>query len=50
MNTTSVSENDVFSRFAKGGCLAGDHTEPILTELGFDDAAIADLRKRDVVS
>ncbi len=34
---------------AEGGCMAGDHTDSILTELGFDEAAIADLRDRSIV-
>lgn len=34
---------------AEGGCMAGDHTDSILDELGFDEAAIADLRERSVV-
>jgi crotonobetainyl-CoA:carnitine CoA-transferase CaiB-like acyl-CoA transferase len=35
---------------AGGGCLAGDHTDAILSELGYDDARIADLRQRRIVS
>lgn len=35
---------------AKGGCLAGDHTDPLLRELGYDDAVIADLRERGIVA
>jgi crotonobetainyl-CoA:carnitine CoA-transferase CaiB-like acyl-CoA transferase len=35
---------------AKGGCLAGEHTDSILRELGYDDAAIADLRARTIVA
>jgi crotonobetainyl-CoA:carnitine CoA-transferase CaiB-like acyl-CoA transferase len=34
---------------AKGGCLAGEHTTAILREIGYDDAAIADLRTREVI-
>ncbi|WP_232291849.1 hypothetical protein [Frankia sp. QA3] len=34
---------------ARGGCLAGEHTEAILHELGYDDARIADLRARGVI-
>jgi crotonobetainyl-CoA:carnitine CoA-transferase CaiB-like acyl-CoA transferase len=34
---------------AKGGCLAGQHTDAILRELGYDDQTIADLRARSVV-
>ena len=35
---------------AKGGCLAGEHTDAILRELGYDDEAIADLRARSIVA
>jgi len=35
---------------AKGGCAAGEHTDAILRELGYDDAEIADLRERNVVA
>ncbi|GHG99964.1 CoA transferase [Amycolatopsis acidiphila] len=41
-----------FSRSATqagGGCLAGDHTDTLLAELGYDDQAIADLRERKIV-
>jgi crotonobetainyl-CoA:carnitine CoA-transferase CaiB-like acyl-CoA transferase len=41
-----------FSRSATrtpGGCLAGDHTDALLGELGRDSAAIADLRGRKIV-
>jgi crotonobetainyl-CoA:carnitine CoA-transferase CaiB-like acyl-CoA transferase len=34
---------------AKGGCLAGDHTDALLAELGYDEDAIANLRDRKVV-
>ncbi len=34
---------------AKAGILAGQHTDDILTELGHDAAAIADLRQRGIV-
>jgi crotonobetainyl-CoA:carnitine CoA-transferase CaiB-like acyl-CoA transferase len=34
---------------AKGGCLAGDHTDTLLAELGYSDEVIADLRERRVV-
>jgi crotonobetainyl-CoA:carnitine CoA-transferase CaiB-like acyl-CoA transferase len=47
-----LSPSTGFSRSAtqaKGGCLAGDHTDAILAELGFDDARIADLRERQIV-
>jgi crotonobetainyl-CoA:carnitine CoA-transferase CaiB-like acyl-CoA transferase len=47
-----LSPSTGFSRSAtqaKGGCLAGDHTDAILTELGYDDARIADLRERRIV-
>jgi crotonobetainyl-CoA:carnitine CoA-transferase CaiB-like acyl-CoA transferase len=33
-----------------GFCLAGQHTEAILRELGYDDKTIADLRHRSVVA
>jgi len=35
---------------ADGGCLAGDHTEAILAELGYGEKAIADLRERNIVN
>jgi crotonobetainyl-CoA:carnitine CoA-transferase CaiB-like acyl-CoA transferase len=35
---------------AKGGCLAGEHTDAILREIGYDEAAIADLRARQLVA
>jgi crotonobetainyl-CoA:carnitine CoA-transferase CaiB-like acyl-CoA transferase len=35
---------------AKGGCLAGEHTEALLRELGYDEAAIAGLRDRKVIT
>jgi crotonobetainyl-CoA:carnitine CoA-transferase CaiB-like acyl-CoA transferase len=35
---------------AKGGCLAGEHTDRILAELGYDAAAITGLRARGAVS
>ncbi|TVT17430.1 CoA transferase [Amycolatopsis acidiphila] len=34
---------------APGGCLAGDHTDALLAELGYDETAIADLRDRKVI-
>jgi crotonobetainyl-CoA:carnitine CoA-transferase CaiB-like acyl-CoA transferase len=34
----------------KAGVLAGSHTDRVLAELGFDDAAIADLRSRSIVA
>jgi crotonobetainyl-CoA:carnitine CoA-transferase CaiB-like acyl-CoA transferase len=34
---------------AKGGCLAGDHTDALLTELGYSGEDIADLRARRVI-
>jgi crotonobetainyl-CoA:carnitine CoA-transferase CaiB-like acyl-CoA transferase len=34
---------------AKGGCLAGEHTDAILREIGYGDEKIADLRARAVV-
>ena len=34
---------------AKGGCLAGQHTDPILREIGYDDATIARLREQGVI-
>jgi crotonobetainyl-CoA:carnitine CoA-transferase CaiB-like acyl-CoA transferase len=35
---------------AEPGCLLGDHTNQILAELGYDSAAIVDLRDRGVVA
>ncbi|HVV10518.1 CaiB/BaiF CoA transferase family protein [Amycolatopsis sp.] len=35
---------------AKAGCLAGEHTDAILAELGYDEAAVADLKGREIVS
>jgi crotonobetainyl-CoA:carnitine CoA-transferase CaiB-like acyl-CoA transferase len=35
---------------AEPGSLAGQHTDAILAELGYDDTAIADLRERGVVA
>lgn len=35
---------------AKGGCLAGEHTDRILRELGYDVCAISGLRARAVVA
>ncbi|MYQ30615.1 CoA transferase, partial [Streptomyces sp. SID4956] len=35
---------------AKGACAAGQHTDGILRELGYDDAAVADLRERGVIA
>ena len=34
---------------AGGGCLAGDHTDTLLSELGYPKEAIADLRERRVI-
>lgn len=34
---------------ARGGCLAGQHTDDILRDLGHSEAAIADLRGRKIV-
>jgi crotonobetainyl-CoA:carnitine CoA-transferase CaiB-like acyl-CoA transferase len=34
---------------AKGGCLAGEQTDAILREIGYDDEQIADLRARNIV-
>jgi crotonobetainyl-CoA:carnitine CoA-transferase CaiB-like acyl-CoA transferase len=34
---------------ARAGCLAGQHTDAVLTELGFDADRIADLRARGVI-
>ncbi|HVW40397.1 MAG TPA: hypothetical protein VHC18_03510 [Amycolatopsis sp.] len=35
---------------AGGGCLAGEHTEALLRELGYDGVRIAGLRNRKVIS
>jgi crotonobetainyl-CoA:carnitine CoA-transferase CaiB-like acyl-CoA transferase len=35
---------------AEPGVLAGQHTDQILAELGYDEAAIADLRERGIVA
>jgi crotonobetainyl-CoA:carnitine CoA-transferase CaiB-like acyl-CoA transferase len=35
---------------AEPGVLAGEHTDKILTELGYDAVAIAGLRERGVVA
>lgn len=35
---------------ALGGCLAGQHTDQLLQELGYDADAVADLRERGVVA
>jgi crotonobetainyl-CoA:carnitine CoA-transferase CaiB-like acyl-CoA transferase len=35
---------------AQGFCSAGEHTDQILRELGYDQAQIADLRARDIVA
>jgi crotonobetainyl-CoA:carnitine CoA-transferase CaiB-like acyl-CoA transferase len=35
---------------AKGFCSAGQHTDQILAELGYDEEKIADYRARDVVA
>ncbi|TQM11339.1 CaiB/BaiF CoA transferase family protein [Pseudonocardia kunmingensis] len=35
---------------ADGGCLAGDHTDALLQELGYDDERIADLHARNIVT
>lgn len=35
---------------AQGGCVAGEHTDALLRELGYDDARIAGLHERGVVS
>ena len=35
---------------AEPGCLAGEHTDAVLAELGYDHAAITDLRERGVVA
>jgi crotonobetainyl-CoA:carnitine CoA-transferase CaiB-like acyl-CoA transferase len=34
---------------AKGGCLAGEHTEALLRELDYDEVTITDLRDRKVI-
>ncbi|MFF3573342.1 CaiB/BaiF CoA transferase family protein [Nocardia jiangxiensis] len=35
---------------ADGGCLIGEHTDALLAEIGYDAAAIADLRARGIVA
>jgi crotonobetainyl-CoA:carnitine CoA-transferase CaiB-like acyl-CoA transferase len=35
---------------AKGGCRAGEHTVPILRELGYPDSEIEDLRERKIIA
>jgi crotonobetainyl-CoA:carnitine CoA-transferase CaiB-like acyl-CoA transferase len=35
---------------AEGGCMAGEHTDTVLRELGYDDARIAGLREDGIVS
>jgi crotonobetainyl-CoA:carnitine CoA-transferase CaiB-like acyl-CoA transferase len=35
---------------AEPGCLEGQHTDAVLAELGYDAAAIADLRERGIVA
>jgi crotonobetainyl-CoA:carnitine CoA-transferase CaiB-like acyl-CoA transferase len=35
---------------AKGGCTAGEHTDAILRELGYDQATVAALRQNGIVS
>uniref|UniRef100_UPI0015F02C2F CaiB/BaiF CoA-transferase family protein n=1 Tax=Pseudonocardia pini TaxID=2758030 RepID=UPI0015F02C2F len=47
-----LSPSTGFSRSAtqaNGGCLAGDHTDTILADLGYGAARIADLRERQIV-
>ncbi|WP_258081042.1 CaiB/BaiF CoA transferase family protein [Nocardia nova] len=48
-----LSPATTFSRSrtkADGGCLTGEHTDAVLTEIGYDTAKIADLRARGVVA
>ena len=35
---------------AKGGCRAGEHTDSILREIGYDDATITELHQRGIVA
>lgn len=34
---------------AEAGCTIGQHTDAVLRELGLDEAAIADLRAKEVI-
>ncbi|WP_281260899.1 CaiB/BaiF CoA transferase family protein [Nocardia nova] len=48
-----LSPATTFSRSrtkADGGCLTGEHTDALLTEIGYDTAKIADLRARGIVA
>jgi crotonobetainyl-CoA:carnitine CoA-transferase CaiB-like acyl-CoA transferase len=48
-----LSPATTFSRSrtkADGGCLTGEHTDAVLTEIGYDTEKIADLRARGIVS
>ncbi|HEX3567666.1 MAG TPA: CoA transferase [Acidimicrobiales bacterium] len=50
MRLKPLVEFSVSESVAEPGCLLGQHTDRILAELGYDEAAIADLRKRGVVA
>jgi crotonobetainyl-CoA:carnitine CoA-transferase CaiB-like acyl-CoA transferase len=48
-----LSPATTFSRSrtkADGGCLTGQHTDSLLAEIGYDEAAVADLRSRGIVA
>jgi crotonobetainyl-CoA:carnitine CoA-transferase CaiB-like acyl-CoA transferase len=50
MRLKPLVEFSVSESVAEPGCLLGQHTDRILAELGYEEAAIADLRKRGVVA